>query len=41
MKPGKPFNQLLAEIIDRKKKACLIEHLKKIADEGDFMELPS
>jgi hypothetical protein len=41
MKTRKTFNQLLAEIIDRKKKARLIEHLKQIADEGDFVELSS
>jgi hypothetical protein len=39
-KPGETFNQLLAEMIDREKKARLIEHLKRIADEGDFVELP-
>jgi len=26
--------------IEREKKARLIEHLKKIADEGDFVEMP-
>lgn len=41
MKPGKTFNHLLTEIIDREKKACLIERLKKIADEGEFVELSS
>jgi predicted CopG family antitoxin len=39
-KPGETFNQLLAEMIEREKKARLIEHLKQIADEGDFVELP-
>ena len=41
MKPGKTFDQLLAEMIEREKKARLIEHLKQIADEGDFVELPA
>lgn len=38
--PGETFSQLLAEMIEREKKARLIDHLKKIADEGDFVELP-
>jgi predicted CopG family antitoxin len=37
---GETFSQLLAELIDREKKARLIDHLKQIADEGDFVELP-
>ena len=41
MKPAETFDQLLAEIVEREKKARLIEHLKQIADEGDFVELPS
>lgn len=40
-RPGETFSQLLAEMIEREKKARLIEHLKHIADEGDFVELPS
>lgn len=39
-RPGETFSQLLAELIEREKKARLIEHLKKIADEGDYVELP-
>ena len=39
-RPGETFSQLLAEMIEREKKARLIEHLKQIADEGDFVELP-
>jgi len=39
-RPGETFSQLLAELIEREKNARLIEHLKKIADEGDFVELP-
>jgi predicted CopG family antitoxin len=39
-RPGETFSQLLAEMIEREKKARLIAHLKKIADEGDFVELP-
>lgn len=39
-RPGETFSQLLAEMIEREKKARLIEHLKHIADEGDFVELP-
>ncbi len=39
-RPGETFSQLLAEMVEREKKARLIEHLKHIADEGDFVELP-
>jgi predicted CopG family antitoxin len=39
-RPGETFSQLLAEMIEREKKTRLIEHLKHIADEGDFVELP-
>jgi predicted CopG family antitoxin len=39
-RPGETFSQLLAEMIEREKKARLIGHLKKIADEGDFVEMP-
>jgi predicted CopG family antitoxin len=39
-RPGETFSQLLEEMIEREKKARLIEHLKKIADEGDFVEMP-
>ena len=39
-RPGETFSQLLAEMIEREKKARLIEHLKQIAEEGDFVELP-
>jgi len=40
-RPGETFSQLLAEMIEREKKTRLIEHLMHIADEGDFVELPS
>ncbi len=39
-RPGETFSQLLAEMIEREKRARLIEHLKAIAEEGDFVELP-
>ncbi len=39
-RPGETFSQLLAEMIKREKNARLIAHLKQIADEGDFVELP-
>jgi predicted CopG family antitoxin len=39
-RPGETFSQLLEEMIGREKKARLIQHLKQIADEGDFVELP-
>ena len=39
-RPGETFNQLLAGMIEGEKKVRLIEHLKEIADEGDFVELP-
>jgi predicted CopG family antitoxin len=31
-RPGETFSQLLAEMIERERKARLIEHLKQIAD---------
>jgi predicted CopG family antitoxin len=36
-RPGETFSQLLAEMIEREKKARLIERLMQIADEGDFL----
>lgn len=39
-RPGETFSQLLSKMIEREKKARLIAHLKQIADEGDFVELP-
>jgi predicted CopG family antitoxin len=39
-KPGETFNQLIAEMIEREKKARLIERLLQIAEEGDYVELP-
>ena len=39
-RPGETFSQLLEEMIEREKKARMIAHLKTIADEGDFVELP-
>jgi len=38
--PGETFANLLAEMIEREKKARLIEHLLQVADEGDYVELP-
>ncbi|MBN1323359.1 MAG: hypothetical protein JW986_05075 [Methanotrichaceae archaeon] len=39
-RPGETFSQLLEGMIEHEKKARLIDQLKKIADEGDFVELP-
>ncbi len=39
-RPGETFSQLLEEMIEREKQARLVDHLKTIADEGDFVELP-
>ena len=39
-RPGETFSQLLADMVEREKKARLIAHLKQIADEGDYVELP-
>lgn len=39
-RPGETFSQLLADMIEREKKARLIAHLKQIADKGDYVELP-
>jgi predicted CopG family antitoxin len=38
-RPGETFDQLLSEMVDREKKARLVEHLLKIADEGEFVEM--
>lgn len=38
-RPGETFNQLLDEMIEHEKKNRLIEHLKKIADQGEFVEM--
>jgi len=39
MKPAETFDQLSDEMVEREKKNHLIEHLKQIADEGEFVEL--
>ncbi len=39
-RPGETFSQLLEEMIEHEKHVRLIQHLKKIADEGDFVEMP-
>jgi len=41
LKPEETFDQLLEEMIERENKARLIEHLKQIVNEGDFVELPA
>jgi hypothetical protein len=41
LRPGETYSQLLAEMIERERKTRLVEHLKQIADEGDFVELPT
>ena len=38
-RPKETFSQLLAGMIEREKKARLIEHLMQIAEEGDFQAL--
>ena len=40
-RPGETYSQLLAEMIERERKARLVEHLKQIADKGDYVELPT
>jgi predicted CopG family antitoxin len=40
-RPGETFSQLLADLVEREKKARLIAHLRQIADEGDYVELPA
>ncbi len=37
--PGETFSQLLEEMIEQEKRVRLIRHLKKIADEGEFVEM--
>ena len=39
-RPGETFSQLLADMIEREKMARLIERLKQIADEDDYVALP-
>jgi len=39
-RPGETFSQLLADIVEREKKARLIANLRQIADDGDYVELP-
>jgi hypothetical protein len=40
-RPGETFSQLLADMVEREKKARLIAHLRQITDEGDCVELPA
>lgn len=37
--PGQTFDQLLSEIIEREKKYRLMEDMKRIEEEEEFMEL--
>ncbi|MDD2836368.1 MAG: hypothetical protein PHY05_09500 [Methanothrix sp.] len=39
-RPGETFSRLLADMVEREKKARLIAHLRQIADEGDYVQLP-
>ena len=39
-RPGESFSQLLADMVEREKKARLIAHLKQIADEGSYVKFP-
>jgi len=39
-RPDETFSQLLADMVEREKKARLIAHLKQIADEGYYVQLP-
>jgi predicted CopG family antitoxin len=38
-RPGETFDQLPSEMIEREKKARVIEHLLKIAEDGKFVEM--
>ncbi len=38
-KPGQTFDQLLSEIVEREKKYRLIQDMKKIEEEEEFVEL--
>lgn len=38
-KPGETFDHLLSEIIEKEKKNRLIRDMKKIEEEGEFVEL--
>lgn len=39
-KPGETFTHLLEELIEQEKKARLFRDMKKIEDEGEFVEMP-
>jgi len=39
LRPGETYSQLLEEMIENEKKVQLLIHLKKIADDGEFVEL--
>jgi len=39
LKLGEAYSLPLSKIIEQEKNALLVEHLKRIADEGDFVEL--
>lgn len=38
--PGETFSQLLEAMIEQEKKARLFRDMKKIEDEGEFVEMP-
>jgi len=38
-KPGQTFDQLLNEIVEREKKYRLMQDMKRIEEEGEFVEL--
>ena len=38
-KPGQTFDQLLNEIVEREKKYRLMQDMKRIEEEEEFMEL--
>lgn len=39
-RPGESFSHLLADMVEREKKARFIANLMQIADEGSYVQLP-
>lgn len=38
-KAGQTYSELLAELVEERKKTCLFEEMRLIEDESDFVEL--
>ena len=38
-KPGETFDHLIVDLIEEREKLDIIQHVKKIAEEGEFLSL--